>query len=194
MNAFDEFIMSDAFFPVLVFLLILLVVVFILIILNNRKKFGPIKKTKNQNLNAINKSEEVHVVGEPLTEVETITTDEFENLLLDDEKNKIEDIPVEEDKNEENIIKVEENPISTQEQNDIDIPKFINENVEINDNNDENVTEEKENAFDLGINDFPDFSSIEDATKKEEHENSQIEDDIMQAANKYIESIMSKNK
>ena len=37
------------------------------------------------------------------------------------------------------------------------------------------------------------FSDIEDRDKKEKSKNSRIEEDVMDAASKYIESIMSNN-
>ena len=51
-----------------------------------------------------------------------------------------------------------------------------------------------DDKFMADVHTFPDFSDIEDRDKKEESKNSRIEEDVMDAASKYIESIMSNNK
>ncbi len=212
MNAFDEFIMSDAFFPVIVVLLVLLVAVFIIITINNKKKYGPFKNIKNIEKPEIDYSSEIHIVDD-LSPAEEISDDEFDTILNTVvsseeavEKNsnatKSENIIVEEPKIEtqptENEykdlndlnkmawtafdnIQTEEFPEKTEQKN-IEVSNKVDTNSQDND------------KFMADVHEFPDFSTIEKIDKKEEHKSSRIEEDVLDAANKYIESIMSNNK
>lgn len=164
MSKFEDFILSDAFFPVLIILLLLLVGVFIWIIINNNKKYYR-RKTKEQ----INNND-----YSDLSDIASVSDEEFENLLYGN------NLEMPELKKEEKVIE----PI-------------INESIE------NKIIEEKRNEQEIkpldikvditqDVNQFPDFSSIEDLTKKEEKESSKVEDDVMDAAKKYIESIMAK--
>ena len=110
-----------------------------------------------------------------------ITDDEFEKVINEDEDNI--ELP--------KMVVKEENKID-EKNNAEDIPNnLFDTRVILNKDEVEDIKEASgKNIFD-DISDFPDFSSIEEQTKKEEHKNTKIEDDIIEAANKYIESIMS---
>lgn len=169
MNSFEDFILSDAFFPVLVVLLILLVVVFIWIVISNKKRFAPLKQAQFNKV-----SYNTYNYDEPLSEAYQINEDELYDLLDNNEM----EIPelkenIEVNKIEENVDNLNDLP-KIKEESKIDLPLP------------EPKKSEEEKTYE-----FPDFSSIEEQTKKETHENSDIENDIINAANKYIESIMS---
>lgn len=245
MSNFENFILSDAFFPILIILLIALVGVFIWIIKSNKKNYyHRVHHTNTE------KTEE-ELFKEVLSDAESITDDELEFLLngkiyempeLKKEEKKENDDLVSLNNNDSNLI-VEQVSIENEKEDIKDENMEINNEVlennslenldnNLNINNDSNLImedpiqeniklEEKINNYqeenvdikeenikinneilennDLGnldnnlddINQFPDFSAIEDLTKKETVENSKIEEDIMNAANKYIESIMS---
>ena len=80
MNAFDEFIMSDAFFPVIIVLLVLLIAVFIIITINNKRKYGPFRNIKNASKPEIDYSSEVHIIND-LSPVEEVKETEFDEIL-----------------------------------------------------------------------------------------------------------------
>ena len=80
MNAFDEFIMSDAFFPVIIVLLVLLIAVFIIITINNKRKYGPFRNIKNASKPEIDYSSEVHIIND-LSPVEEVKENEFDEIL-----------------------------------------------------------------------------------------------------------------
>ena len=80
MNAFDEFIMSDAFFPVIIVLLVLLIAVFIIITVNNKRKYGPFRNVKNASKPEIDYSSEVHIIND-LSPVEEVKETEFDEIL-----------------------------------------------------------------------------------------------------------------
>lgn len=212
MNAFDEFIMSDAFFPVIVVLLVLLVAVFIIITINNKKKYGPFRNIKNTEKPGIDYSSEVHIIND-LSPAEEISDEEFDTILntvtsskKDVEKNS--DAPI-----SESVI-VEEQKVDpqtkTSEYEDLnDLNKMAwtafdnmqteefpekteQKNIELSNKVDTNSQDN--DKFMADVHEFPDFSTIEKIDKKEEHKSSRIEEDVLDAANKYIESIMSNNK
>lgn len=169
MNSFEDFILSDAFFPVLVVLLILLVVVFIWIVISNKKRFAPLKQAQFNKI-----SYNTYNYDEMLSEAYPVNEKELYNLLDNNEM----EIPelkenIEVNKIEESVDNLNELP-KIKDESKIDLPL-----PELNKTGEEKTYE------------FPDFSSIEEQTKKETHENSDIENDIIDAANKYIESIMS---
>ncbi len=183
MSTFESFIMSDAFFPVLICLLILLVGVFIFVLIYSKKNVRVSRKDvyNNDDINSEDTIKLIKEDSEPLTEVFEITDDEFEKVINEDEDNiELPKMVVKEENKVEKKTKIEETP------NDLFDTRVI-----LNKDEAEDIKEASgKNIFD-DISDFPDFSSIEEQTKKEEHKNTKIEDDIIEAANKYIESIMS---
>lgn len=205
MSAFDEFIMSDAFFPVIIVLLVLLIAVFAIITINNKKKYGPFRNIKNVATPEIDYASEVHIVND-LSPVEEINDEEFSDILntvtLPKENNEaIKDEPM-----DSNIVS-ESQPIENELKdlnalNDMAWNAFdslqnekkeeLEEKIEIP-NKLDNVSSD-ENKFMDDVQDFPDFSAIEKTETNEIHHNSKIEEDVLDAANKYIESIMSSNK
>lgn len=183
MSTFESFIMSDAFFPVLICLLILLVGVFIFVRIYSKKN-NRVSRKDIYNNDDINSEDTVRLIKEdtePLTEVFEITDDEFEKVLNEDEDNiELPKMVVKEEDKVEKKAKIEETPNN-----------LFDTRVILNKDEIEDIKEASgKNIFD-DISDFPDFSSIEERTKKEKHKNTKIEDDIIEAANKYIESIMS---
>lgn len=183
MSTFESFIMSDAFFPVLICLLILLVGVFIFVLVYSKKN-NRVSRKDIYNNDDINSEDTVKLIKEdtePLTEVFEITDDEFEKVINEDEDNiELPKMVVKEEDKVEKKAKIEEAPNN-----------LFDTRVILNKDEIEDIKEASgKNIFD-DISDFPDFSSIEEQTKKEEHKNTKIEDDIIEAANKYIESIMS---
>lgn len=259
MNAFDEFIMSDAFFPVIIVLLVLLIAIFIIITVNNHRKYGPVKNLKKNMNQEIDYSNEIHIINtDDLSKTEIVSNDVFaeifkgENLETNEKPKQVfEQQPtvtqqsVVSTSNEVTRQIVEQAPDAGQEQNVEAQPKTnFSESVSIDDkkiaddldslnqmawnafenpNADvETRTEEQQSAMDLptksvqnkpeleipiqqnsnveennkfmsDVHDFPDFSTIEKEEPKQ-HENSRIEEDVIDAANRYIESIMSGNK
>lgn len=183
MSTFESFIMSDAFFPVLICLLILLVGVFIFVLVYGKKN-NRVSRKEIYNKDDINSEDTIKLIkeeAEPLTEVFEITDGEFEKVINEDEENiELPKMIVKEETKVEEDNKVEETPNN-----------LFDTRVILNKDEIEDIKEASgKNIFD-DISDFPDFSSIEEQTKKEEHKNTKIEDDIIEAANKYIESIMS---
>lgn len=183
MSTFESFIMSDAFFPVLICLLILLVGVFIFVLIYSKKNNRASRKDiyNNDDINSEDTVKLIKEDTEPLTEVFEITDDEFEKVINEDEDNiELPKMVVKEENKVEEKTKIEEAPNN-----------LFDTRVILNKDEIEDIKEASgKNIFD-DISDFPDFSSIEEQTKKEEHKNTKIEDDIIEAANKYIESIMS---
>lgn len=184
MSTFESFIMSDAFFPVLICLLVLLVGVFIFVLIYSKNNVRVSRKDvyNNDDINSEDTIKLIKEDTEPLTEVFEITDDEFEKVINEDEDNiELPKMVVkEENKIDEKKTKIEETPNN-----------LFDTRVILNKDEVEDIKEASgKNIFD-DISDFPDFSSIEEQTKKEEHKNTKIEDDIIEAANKYIESIMS---
>lgn len=183
MSTFESFIMSDAFFPVLICLLILLIGVFIFVLIYSKNNVRVSRKDvyNNDDINSEDTIKLIKEDTEPLTEVFEITDDEFEKVINEDEDNI--ELP--------KMVVKEENKID-EKNNAEDIPNnLFDTRVILNKDEVEDIKEASgKNIFD-DISDFPDFSSIEEQTKKEEHKNTKIEDDIIEAANKYIESIMS---
>lgn len=183
MSTFESFIMSDAFFPVLICLLVLLVGVFIFVLIYSKKN-NRVSRKDIYNNDGINSEDTVKLIKEdtePLTEVFEITDDEFEKVINDDEDNiELPKMAVKEEQVKEEQTEIEETPNN-----------LFDTRVILNKDEIEDIKEASgKNIFD-DISDFPDFSSIEEQTKKEEHKNTKIEDDVIEAANKYIESIMS---
>lgn len=175
MNTFENFIMSDAFFPVLICLLILFVSVFVFILVYSKKRNKVNKKNiyNNDEYTEENTVKLIKEDTEPLTEVFEITDDEFEKVINEDENN------------------IELPKMVVKDEVKEDSNNLFDTRVILNKNEIEDIKEASgKNIFD-DISDFPDFSSIEEQTKKEEHKNTKIEDDIIEAATKYIESIMS---
>lgn len=183
MSTFESFIMSDAFFPVLICLLVLLVGVFIFVLIYSKKK-NRVGRKDIYNNDDINSEDTVKLIkedAEPLTEVFEITDDEFEKAINDGEDNiELPKMAVKEEQVKEEQTKIEETPNN-----------LFDTRVILNKDEIEDIKEASgKNIFD-DISDFLGFSSIEEQTKKEEHKNTKIEDDVIEAANKYIESIMS---
>ena len=183
MSTFESFIMSDAFFPVLICLLILLVGVFIFVLIYSKKN-NRVSRKEIYNKDDINSEDTIKLIkedSEPLTEVFEITDDEFEKVINEDEDNI--ELP--------KMVVKEENKINEKNNAEETSNNLFDTRVILNKDEVEDIKESSgKNIFD-DISDFPDFSSIEEQTKKEEHKNTKIEDDIIEAANKYIESIMS---
>lgn len=198
MNAFDEFIMSDAFFPVIIVLLVLLIAVFIIITVNNKRKYGPFRNIKNASKPEIDYSSEVHIIND-LSPVEEVKENEFDEILninnfVEADDNYLKQKKVEEEKklqvNDSSIL-VSSNAISF---NSFDnSQRSETEKMPIDKSSEVTSNLQDDDKFMADVHTFPDFSDIEDKDKKEENKNSRIEEDVMDAASKYIESIMSNN-
>lgn len=215
MSAFDEFIMSDAFFPVIIVLLVLLIAVFIIITINNKRKYGPFRNIKNVATPEIDYSSEVHIVND-LSPAEEINDEEFSDILNTVALPKENNEAIKDESIDSNIVNesqpIETKPIENELKdlntfNDMAWNAFTDISNEELSKNDVPENEEKvdipnmadvkildENKFMEDVHDFPDFSAIEKTETKETHQNSRIEEDVIDAANKYIESIMSSNK
>lgn len=198
MNAFDEFIMSDAFFPVIIVLLVLLIAVFIIITVNNKKKYGPFRNIKNASKPEIDYSSEVHIIND-LSPVEEVKANEFDEILninniVEADDNYLKPRNVEEEKK----LQVNDSSILASS-NAISFNSFDNsqrsetEEMPIDKSSEVTSNLQDDDKFMADVHTFPDFSDIEDKDKKEENKNSRIEEDVMDAASKYIESIMSNN-
>lgn len=198
MNAFDEFIMSDAFFPVIIVLLVLLIAVFIIITINNKRKYGPFRNIKNASKPEIDYSSEVHIIND-LSPVEEVKENEFDEILninniVEADDNYLKPRNVEEEKK----LQVNDSSILTSS-NAISFNSFDNsqrsetEEMPIDKSSEVTSNLQDDDKFMADVHTFPDFSDIEDKDKKEENKNSRIEEDVMDAASKYIESIMSNN-
>ena len=198
MNAFDEFIMSDAFFPVIIVLLVLLIAVFIIITVNNKRKYGPFRNIKNALKPEIDYSSEVHIIND-LSPVEEVKENEFDEILninniVEADDNYLKPKNVEEEKklqvNDSSIL-ASSNAISF---NSFDnLQRSETEKMPIDKSSEVTSNLQDDDKFMADVHTFPDFSDIEDKDKKEENKNSRIEEDVMDAASKYIESIMSNN-
>lgn len=198
MNAFDEFIMSDAFFPVIIVLLVLLIAVFIIITVNNKRKYGPFRNIKNASKPEIDYSSEVHIIND-LSPVEEVKENEFDEILninniVETDDNYLKPKNVEEEKK----LQVNDSSILASP-NAISFNSFDNsqrsetEEMPIDKSSEVTSNLQDDDKFMADVHTFPDFSDIEDKDKKEENKNSRIEEDVMDAASKYIESIMSNN-
>lgn len=198
MNAFDEFIMSDAFFPVIIVLLVLLIAVFIIITVNNKRKYGPFRNIKNASKPEIDYSSEVHIIND-LSPVEEVKENEFDEILninniVETDDNYLKPKNVEEEKK----LQVNDSSILASS-NAISFNSFDNsqrsgtEKMPIDKSSEITSNLQDDDKFMADVHTFPDFSDIEDKDKKEENKNSRIEEDVMDAASKYIESIMSNN-
>lgn len=198
MNAFDEFIMSDAFFPVIIVLLVLLIAVFIIITVNNKRKYGPFRNIKNASKPEIDYSSEVHIIND-LSPVEEVKGNEFDEILninniVEADDNYLKPKNVEEEKK----LQVNDSSILASS-NEISFNSFDNlqrsetEKMPIDKSSEVTSNLQDDDKFMADVHTFPDFSDIEDKDKKEENKNSRIEEDVMDAASKYIESIMSNN-
>lgn len=198
MNAFDEFIMSDAFFPVIIVLLVLLIAVFIIITINNKRKYGPFRNIKNASKPEIDYSSEVHIIND-LSPVEEVKENEFDEILninniVEADDNYLKPRNVEEEKK----LQVNDSSILASS-NAISFNSFDNsqrsetEEMPIDKSSEVTSNLQDDGKFMADVHTFPDFSDIEDKDKKEENKNSRIEEDVMDAAGKYIESIMSNN-
>lgn len=198
MNAFDEFIMSDAFFPVVIVLLVLLITVFIIITVNNKRKYGPFRNIKNASKPEIDYSSEVHIIND-LSPVEEVKANEFDEILninniVEADDNYLKPRNVEEEKK----LQVNDSSILASS-NAISFNSFDNsqrsetEEMPIDKSSEVTSNLQDDDKFMADVHTFPDFSDIEDKDKKEENKNSRIEEDVMDAASKYIESIMSNN-
>jgi len=195
MNAFDEFIMSDAFFPVIIVLLVLLITVFIIITVNNKRKYGPFRNIKNASKPEIDYSSEVHIIND-LSPVEEVKETEFDEILninnfVEADDNYLKPKNVEEEEKKLQVDDVSSNAISF---NTFDnSQKSEVEEMSTDKSSEVNSNLQDDDKFMADVHTFPDFSDIEDRDKKEESKNSRIEEDVMDAASKYIESIMSNN-
>ena len=198
MNVFDEFIMSDAFFPVIIVLLVLLIAVFIIITVNNKRKYGPFRNIKNASKPEIDYSSEVHIIND-LSPVEEVKENEFDEILninniVEADDNYLKPKNVEEEKK----LQVNDSSILASS-NAISFNTFDNsqksevEEMSTDKSSEVNSNLQDDDKFMADVHTFPDFSDIEDRDKKEESKNSRIEEDVMDAASKYIESIMSNN-
>ena len=198
MNAFDEFIMSDAFFPVIIVLLVLLIAVFIIITVNNKRKYGPFRNIKNASKPEIDYSSEVHIIND-LSPVEEVKANEFDEILninniVEADDNYLKPRNVEEEKK----LQVNDSSILASS-NAISFNSFDNsqrsetEEMPIDKSSEVTSNLQDDDKFMADVHTFPDFSDIEDKDKKEENKNSRIEEDVMDATSKYIESIMSNN-
>lgn len=198
MNTFDEFIMSDAFFPVIIVLLVLLIAVFIIITVNNKRKYGPFRNIKNASKPEIDYSSEVHIIND-LSPVEEVKANEFDEILninniVEADDNYLKPRNVEEEKK----LQVNDSSILASS-NAISFNSFDNsqrsetEEMPIDKSSEVTSNLQDDDKFMADVHTFPDFSDIEDKDKKEENKNSRIEEDVMDAASKYIESIMSNN-
>lgn len=198
MNAFDEFIMSDAFFPVIIVLLVLLIAVFIIITINNKRKYGPFRNIKNASKPEIDYSSEVHIIND-LSPVEEVKENEFDEILninniVEADDNYLKPRNVEEEKK----LQVNDSSILASS-NAISFNSFDNsqrsetEEMPIDKSSEVTSNLQADDKFMADVHTFPDFSDIEDKDKKEGNKNSRIEEDVMDAASKYIESIMSNN-
>ena len=196
MNAFDEFIMSDAFFPVVIVLLVLLITVFIIITVNNKRKYGPFRNIKNASKPEIDYSSEVHIIND-LSPVEEVKETEFDEILNINNFVEADDNYLKPKNVEEEEKKLQVNDVSS---NVISFNSFDNsqrseaEEMSTGKSSEVNSNLQDDDKFMADVHTFPDFSDIEDRDKKEESKNSRIEEDVMDAASKYIESIMSNNK
>lgn len=195
MNAFDEFIMSDAFFPVIIVLLVLLIAVFIIITVNNKRKYGPFRNIKNASKPEIDYSSEVHIIND-LSPVEEVKETEFDEILninnfVEADDNYLKPKNVEEEEKKLQVDDVSSNAISF---NSFDnLQRSETEKMPIDKSSEVTSNLQDDDKFMADVHTFPDFSDIEDKDKKEENKNSRIEEDVMDAASKYIESIMSNN-
>ena len=190
--------MSDAFFPVIIVLLVLLIAVFIIITVNNKRKYGPFRNIKNASKPEIDYSSEVHIIND-LSPVEEVKENEFDEILninnfVEADDNYLKQKKVEEEKklqlNDSNIL-VSSNAISF---NSFDnSQRSETERMPIDKSSEVTSNLQDDDKFMADVHTFPDFSDIEDKDKKEENKNSRIEEDVMDAASKYIESIMSNN-
>lgn len=247
MKAFESFIESDAFFPVLIVLLILLVAVFLWAILSSKKEAKE-RKLRKQNLQldesaeikfiedqnaprsteekekeeveevetneiriieeqevapGVNESEMAIVNEVDLSELPTVdipipnvTEESFEIPAVEiDEENSVqkESVIIEFSKKAEENKGFEDNlEISKKDENQIvnafsvtpDDIRDINENITIEPINE--YTGEKTEIFE-----FPDFDEM--MLENLETNDEDIENSIIEAANKYIESVMNKN-
>lgn len=218
MKAFESFIESDAFFPILVLLLVMLVLVFVWIILSNRQAI--IKKSEKRHV-AIDENAKIKIVSDSPSKEQTLP--EVEEREPSNEISIVEEVKVTDnktDEKEENL----ENSNTYQEQEDINIGQGLEEEnlapIEINNEDFE---------FPMGDEIINDFNAIIDpftATPSDNHEVNEevnveypkeytrektevfefpefkeeavseqdIEDAIINTANEYIKSIMGNSK
>lgn len=215
MKAFESFIESDAFFPILVLLLVMLVIVFIWIILSNRHAM--IKQNEKRYV-AIDENAKIKIVSDSPSKEQTIP--EVEEREPSNEISIVEEIKVTENKTEDKEENFEDNNIYQEPENinlaneiteenvdpveikkeDYEFPiedEIINDiidpfkatpsdNHEVNEN--VNVEYPKEYTREkTEVFEFPEF-------KEEEVSEQEIEDEIINTANEYIKNIMGSSK
>ena len=176
----------------------LLIAVFIIITVNNKRKYGPFRNIKNASKPEIDYSSEVHIIND-LSPVEEVKANEFDEILninniVEADDNYLKPRNVEEEKK----LQVNDSSILASS-NAISFNSFDNsqrsetEEMPIDKSSEVTSNLQDDDKFMADVHTFPDFSDIEDKDKKEENKNSRIEEDVMDAASKYIESIMSNN-
>lgn len=215
MEAFSKFIESEAFFPVLILLLVMLLAVFVWVLLSGKSDE---RKRRNKN-RVVDESAEIKIVQEDIVNIQA--KEKISNLenkkskqnlplvdipinVMDETPIEIEKIPeIEKDeitKDEELINEIEKELVSIPviEDDSNNKRRIVPEDIAFNslpiDDNkiNDNIKIEEKKEYDgnkTEIFDFPDFDMNENEEKSDE-ENT-IEKDIIDAANKYIESIMS---
>lgn len=209
MQAFATFIESDTFFPVLIALLVLLVLVFVWVIFSSSNDK---KRQKNREI-AVDEGVEIKIVKEEVGDgsVPSITIeDEPINVeTIPGVKEFMKDTPVPdgepltfEEPGEVKLVLEEQPEMSFPKVADVQLTpevafgaspseqKDINEDIVIPEIKE--YTGEKTEIFD-----FPDFSNIENITDEDANLDDlteslkNVEDDVIEAANRYIESVMA---
>lgn len=191
MNTLGSFIESEAFFPILIILLLLLIGVFIWVVFSNKKQ-EKMYREKKQNIQ-IDESAQIKIVDQgghdvvddkPEEEMELSSRNEIAIIEVDSqEKDNIfdeEDLAMQEYKKEmqeqNNDIMVPDMFIDENEEDTIEIPQAKEEKQKLSEE-DKKIIE----AFEL-----PNFNS------EEEISDEKLEQEIIEAANQYISSIMHK--
>lgn len=209
MQAFATFIESDTFFPILIALLVLLVLVFVWVIFSSSNDK---KRQKNREI-AVDEGVEIKIVKEEVGDgsVPSITIeDEPINVeTIPGVKEFMKDTPVPdgepltfEEPGEVKLVLEEQPEMSFPKVADVHLTpevafgaspseqKDINEDIVIPEIKE--YTGEKTEIFD-----FPDFSNIENITEADDNLDDlteplkNVEDDVIEAANRYIESVMA---
>lgn len=232
MEAFETFIESEAFFPVLILILVVLLVIFFLILFSDKINMRKRRTIKNQN-NYINvdSEQEIRIVKEEKdnkVDEKELEQDDFErqnnslkeeliksdvlsdNEVTDKNIDILAEIELEKDDITENILNEKEleeefnstaiETVSFEEIRDLieDTEDNHKEEKEVLNSNEEVILEEA--PVSPEINDFPDFSDLPGANGKPLEEISQddlenstvIEEEVINAANEYIASVMQK--
>lgn len=209
MQAFATFIESDTFFPVLIALLVLLVLVFVWVIFSSSNDK---KRQKNREI-AVDEGVEIKIVKEEVGDgsVPSITIEDapINVETIPGVKEFMKDTPVPdgepltfEEPGEVKLVLEEQPEMSFPKVADVHLTpevafgaspseqKDINEDIVIPEIKE--YTGEKTEIFD-----FPDFSNIENITEADDNLDDlteplkNVEDDVIEAANRYIESVMA---